>query len=45
MHQSADKSYLETDSYKGVKKYRWQLEGLNGTLKSQEYLGDIPYRG
>ena len=42
---NADKSYLETDSYKGVKKYRWQLEGLNGTLKSQEKLGDIPYRG
>ncbi|HKI77781.1 MAG TPA: transposase [Ignavibacteriaceae bacterium] len=41
----ADKAYLETESYKGVRKYRWQLEGLNGTLKSQEKLGDIPYRG
>jgi hypothetical protein len=41
----SDKAYLDTDSYKGVRKYRWQLKGLNGTLKSQEKLGDIPYRG
>ena len=41
----ADKAFLESESYKEVRKTRWQLEGLNGTLKSQEKLGDIPYHG
>ncbi len=41
----ADKSFLQTDSAKKVRGKRWQLEGLNGTLKSQEKLGDIPYHG
>ena len=41
----ADKKFLSSESYKEGVKYRWQLEGLNGTLKSQEKLGDIPYRG
>ena len=41
----ADVAFQQTDSAKEIRGKRWQLEGLNGTCKSQEKLGDIPYHG